>query len=168
MIRTGEEVPKDMKKANDSGQTLLELAICLSVFMMLLLGTMDFGRLYSTKMTLQNSVRQAARYAITGDCIMSGSSCQENRYNSILTTLEAKSDGIINSSNEATYVTITCINEGGGCPDQAGGPGDVVTIQVSYPYKFLTPVIGAFFTGDSYTLNVGATFTNEHFLPSQS
>lgn len=155
-----------MTKANDSGQSLVEVAISLSIFLLLILGTIDFGYLFSTKVTLQNAVRQAGRYAITGQCITGadGSTCAQSRYNSIVQTLENNSLGLLSSSN----IAITCTDEGGGCPNQAGGPGDIVHITVNYPYKFMTGPIGAFFPGKSYTINVSSAFTNEPFPPSQS
>ena len=156
-----------MTKANDSGQASLEIAFALSFFMVLVMATVDFGNLYSTKLTLQNAVRQAGRYAITGQCINSGGACTQSRYNSIVSTLQDTSVGLLTTTN-TSYVTISCTNEGGGCPNNAGGPGDVVTISVSYPYTFITPLIGAFFPRSSYTISVSASFTNEPFPPSQS
>jgi Flp pilus assembly protein TadG len=154
-----------MVKANDSGQTLVEFAISLPIFLLLVLGVIDFGYLSSTKVTLQNAVRQGGRYAITGNCITgSDGTCSQTRYNSILQTVETAALGSLNSSQ----ISITCQDEGGGCPNGAGGPGDVVTITVTYPYHFMTGPIGAFFTGNSDTLKVSSAFTNEIFPPSQS
>jgi hypothetical protein len=159
------EVPDKMAKANDSGQTLVEFAISLSIFLLLVLGVIDFGYLYSTKVTLQNAVRQGGRYAITGECITgSDGSCSQTRYNSIQQTVENASLGLLNS----TQISITCLDEGGGCPNGAGGPGDIVIITVTYPYHFMTGPIGKLFPGKSYTLNISSTFTNEIFPPSQS
>jgi Flp pilus assembly protein TadG len=162
--RKVEEVPNKMKKTNDSGQALIETAISLSVFLILVMGTMDFGHMFSTKVTIQNAVRQAGRYAITGQCIQGSNGCSENRYQSILTTAENASLGILTASD----ITITCTNNGGGCPSLAGGPGDIVTIKATYPYHFMTGPIGAFFTNGMYTLTESASFTNEAFPPSQS
>lgn len=148
-----------MKKGNDSGQSLVETAICIGAFLMLVMGAMDFGYLYNVKTTLQNAVRQAGRYAVTGQS-MSG----EDRYQSIVTVLENTSLGLANANN----ITITCTPEGGGCPDPGGGPGDIVTIKVAYQYHFMTGPIAAFFSGGYYTVNVGGSFTNEPFPPSQS
>ena len=154
-----------MTKANDSGQTMVEVAISLSIFLLLVMGVVDFGRLYSTKLTLQNAVRQAGRYAITGQCITgSNGSCSETRYNSIITTLEGTSLGMVNASE----IHIVCTNMGGGCPTQAGGPGDIVTITVTYPFNFATGRIGAYFPGHSYTITVSSAFINEPFPPGQS
>jgi len=158
-----------MNKANDSGQTMVEVGLCLSLFFLLVMAVADFGYLTSTKLTLQNAVRQAGRYAITGQCITAGDgSCSKTRYNSIVQTLEDTSLGLINSSNLGSDVTLTCTDEGGGCPNNAGGPADIVTISVTYPYSFITPLIAPFFPNHSYTIKVSAAFANEPFPPSQS
>jgi len=151
----------------DSGQTMVETAFAISVLLTLMMATVDFGWLLSNKLTLQNAVRQAGRYAITGQCIESNGSCSETRYNSILTTLENYSLGRINSANVGSVVSFTCTDQGGGCPSGAGGPGDVITIKVSYPYQFITPAIAACFPSHTYTITVSASFTNEPFPPSQ-
>ena len=154
-----------MTKANDSGQTLVETAISLSIFLLLVLGTVDLGYLFSTKLTLQNAVRQAGRYAITGQCITgSGGTCSLSRYNSIIQTVETFSLGMVTAGE----ITMVCTDNGGGCPNNAGGPGDVVTITVTHPYSFLTGPISLFFPGKAYTLTVSAAFTNEMFPPSES
>jgi len=159
------EGPDKMTKANDSGQTLVEAAISLSLFLLLVLGTIDFGYLFSTKLTLQNAVRQGGRYAITGQCITgSDGSCSLTRYNSIIQTVEDTSLGVAKSSE----IVLKCTDQGGGCPTQAGGPGDIVTITVTHPYHFMTGPIGAFFSSQSYTITVSSAFTNEAFPPSES
>jgi Flp pilus assembly protein TadG len=154
-----------MKKTNDSGQTMVEVAISLSLFLLLVLGTIDLGYLYSTKVTLQNAVRQGGRYAITGQCITDANgNCSVTRYNSILQTVENYSLGLLTSNQ----IAITCTDNGGGCPNNAGGPGDVITITVTYPYNFLTGPIQAFFPSKTYTIKVSSAFTNEPFPPGAS
>ncbi len=154
-----------MTKANDSGQALVEVAISLSIFLLLVLATIDFGHLFSTKLTLQNAVRQGGRYAITGQCITgSDGTCSQSRYNSIIQTVENAALGMLNSSE----IQLVCTDKGGGCPNLAGGPGDIITINVTYPYHFMTGPVGVFFPGKSYTIKVSSAFTNEVFPPSQS
>lgn len=159
---------RQMGKAKDSGQTLVEFALSCSLFLLLLLGTMDFGYLFYTKLTLQNAVRQAGRYAITGQCVTNGNgTCSLTRYNSIVQTLQTSSMGLLNSSNTSD-INITCTNNGGGCPNNAGGPGDIITITVTYPYSFLTAPVAQFFAGGKYMFTVSAAFNNEPFPPDQS
>jgi len=156
-----------MRLQEQAGQALIETALSSFIFLLLLMGVVECGHLFSTQLTLQNAVRQAGRYAITGSCIQSsGGSCSMSRYNSVVQTLEGASTGLLNGSNLAD-VTIACTNNGGGCPNNAGGPGDTVSISVAYPYQFVTPLMGALF-GGSYTIKVSAAFVNEPFSPSQS
>lgn len=158
-----------MKRKNDSGQALVEVALSLSIFLLLAMGTVDFAFMFNNKLTLQNAVRQAARYAITGQCILGANgTCSLSRYNSIISTLETASVGLINSGNVNQVVTITCADGGGGCPNNAGGPKDVVTIKVAYPYNFITPLIAPIFHNRPLTINVSASFANEQFPPGQS
>src|ERR1700761_3239598 len=103
-----------MKHLNDSGQSLAEAAISLSLLLMLAMATMDFGYLFYTKLTLQNAVRQADRYAVTGQCISgSDGTCTQTRYNSIVATLQDNSLGLLNSGNSAD-ISLACTNNGGG------------------------------------------------------
>lgn len=154
-----------MKRRNDSGQSIVEVAICISAFLMLVMAAMDFGYLFNVKTTLQNAVRQGGRYAITGQCMAGsgpGGSC--DRYDSIIDNVESLSLGLATANN----ITISCTPNGGGCPNAAGGPGDIVKIQVVYPYHFMTGPIAAFFSGGVYNITVSATFTNQPFPPSES
>ncbi len=157
-----------MTKARDSGETMVEFAISLPLFLLLILGAMDFASLFYTQLTLQNAVRQAGRYAITGQCVTNSSgACKLSRYNSIVQTLQIASNGLLNSSN-GSDISITCTPNGGGCPNQAGGPGDIITITVTYTYSFATAPIGKFFRGGQYTFTVSAGFNNEPFPPGES
>ena len=48
------------------GQTILEFALLAPLFFLLVCGVIDFGRMFYVQMTLQNAIRQAGRYASTG------------------------------------------------------------------------------------------------------
>jgi len=135
---------------------MLEFVFAGSVFFFLLIAIFDFSYLYMYKMELQNAVRQAGRYAITGQAMAS-----MNRYSSILQTVSNLTSGVANSNN-----TTVCSSTGG-CGN-AGGPGDVVTVTVNYDYKFHTPLVSKFFTNGKYTITVSSSFKNEAFPPDQS
>jgi Flp pilus assembly protein TadG len=159
-------------KRDDSGGSILEMAFCGAMFVLLMMATVDFGFLYYSKVTMQNAVRQAARYAITGNC-QSGTCFNQSgtnnspgdRLNTIITTVVNYSFGLITSSN----VTVTCIS--GSCPsyggygsNNAGGPGDTIEITATYTYYpwFLYP---AKWMGGSYSYTVRSVFKNEQFQP---
>lgn len=54
--------PKEPRR----GQTLAEFAISLPLLLILLFGIIEFGRMFQSWVTIQNSARTAARYAVTG------------------------------------------------------------------------------------------------------
>jgi Flp pilus assembly protein TadG len=45
-----------------AGQSLVEFALVLPVLLLLILGAVDFGRLFSTKISLTNAAREGANY----------------------------------------------------------------------------------------------------------
>jgi hypothetical protein len=49
------------------GQTAVEFALTLPILLLLLFGVIEFARIFQAWVTLQNSARTAARYAVTGD-----------------------------------------------------------------------------------------------------
>jgi Flp pilus assembly protein TadG len=152
----------------DEGQAMVEVAISLFLLLVFTMAAIDFAYLFSTKVTLQNAVCQAGRYAITGQCITgTDGSCSQSRYNSIVKRLQDNSLGFLNTTNTSD-ISIACTNNGGGCPNSAGGPGDLITISVAYPYGFLSPLLSAFFPSHAYTIRLSSAFTNEHFPPTAS
>ncbi|MBN9011819.1 MAG: pilus assembly protein [Rhizobiales bacterium] len=50
-------------KREASGQSTVEFALCSLVFLMIVFGTIDFGRAIFTQAQLANAVREGARYA---------------------------------------------------------------------------------------------------------
>lgn len=163
---------------NESGQTMIEMALVGAVFLLLVFGMFDLAYYFYGRVTLQNAVRQAGRYAITGNCSTPGS-CFSNggsgggsgdRLNTIINTVVTYSFGLITSSQ----VTVTC-NVGGGCgsdygdggTNNAGGPGDTVMITATYTWK--PWVIANFLPGKfptTFTYSVSSVFRNEQFPPA--
>ena len=154
----------------DSGQSMVETAICAFGFILLLFGALDFGYLYYAKVTLQNAVRQGARYAVTGNC--SSGACfnsgnNNNRLDTIINTVTYY------SFNLAPTVAVTCAPASGmgSCSssygsgtNNAGGPGDFITVGATY--TFYPIIIYHAFANGSYTFTVTSSFKNESFAPA--
>jgi len=52
-------------KKNHLGQSLVEFALVLPLLLMLVLGALDFGRLFYTKIILTNAAREGAYYLVS-------------------------------------------------------------------------------------------------------
>lgn len=142
------------------GQSLVEFALVAPIFFLLVMGIFDFGRLFFTQMTLQNALRQAGRFAVTGNHLTDSQGQTLSRIDSILQTAQKSAVGL-----PVSNVQISSLQGGTG---SAGGPGDTVTISLIYDMKLITPIVGQFFNNGSYHLVVSTSFKNEPFPPSQT
>lgn len=137
------------------GQTLLEFALVVPVFFMLVFAIVDFGHLFYLEMTLQNAVQDAGRFAATGNHLKDANNNTLSRVNSIIQTAQQAAPGI-------DFSSINISSQYGG-KGSAGGPGDIVTVSFATVKQFFTPLIGKFFPGGVYNFTVSVTFKNEPF-----
>jgi hypothetical protein len=120
----------------ERGQSLAEFAIILPLLFLLLLGIIEFGRLFNAWVTVQHGAREAARYAVTGR----SDRVQDDRLASIqdmaLTqTRSLPSDPTVSVRSRPSASV----------PNWAGGPGgpcDQVEVRVDYTFDFLFPIFG--------------------------
>lgn len=107
---------------SQKGQTLVETALILPILLMLLFGITDFGRVFHVYLTLDHAGREAAREASVGsdDAVIN------------LKIIDATS-GL---NKDKLGVSITPV----GKVNRASG--SEVTIELTYPFDFLTPFIG--------------------------
>jgi len=133
----------------------VEFALVLPLFLLLTLGVMDYARLFWTQETLNYALREAGRYAVTGQHQTTGTSTVA-RVQSIINVAKQYSAGI-----PVTGVTVTS----GGVTNYAGGPGDTVIISLRTGVKLLTPV-GMYFPNNTYTFTTSVGFRNEPFNPA--
>jgi Flp pilus assembly protein TadG len=146
------------------GQAVVETTLSFILFMMVFYAVVEFSHLFYTKVNLQHAVSEAGRYMITGQGLdLSGTNpnarlaAVENRFcqNLIATGLSC--------ANVASHFTVTCV---GGCSQPAGGPGQTVTLTVTFTKPWLT----AFFNNiipllpQGITLTANTTWKNEQYL----
>jgi len=150
------------RNASTSGTSALEFAFVLPMFVLLVLGIVDFSRLFYTELTLQNAVRQAGRFAITGNHLANPQNpgTSQSRVQSITQIAQNAAIGL--------SVSAIQISSAAGGSGSAGGPQDTVTISLTENLKLLTPLIGHFFPNNTYTFTVSAAFKNEPFPPSMT
>ena len=136
-------------RRGSKAQSLTEFALIIPLFFILLFGIIDIGRLESTYLTLQNALRQAGRFAVTGQ---KGSE----------STREASIIQVAKQTSGLNDLTVIVSSQNGGITN-AGAGGDTVTIRVDYPLQLITPLIGQFFSNGWYTISASTTFKNEPF-----
>jgi len=136
----------------------VEMALVLPLILMLVLGIVEFGRLYYIKLTLQTAVREATRFTITGNVLPDPDNPDEflSRLDSIVLKVSQAAPGLgVETSN------VTIIGPNG--PGDPGGPGDVVTIKVDYDVNTITPIVGDIFPDRMFHVTVSMITRNELF-----
>jgi len=142
----------------------MEFAMMAPLFFLLIAGVIDFSRLFFVQMTLQDALRQAARFASTGwhesgtDPTTGQPYTRQASIQQFIYT-EAAAAGIP-SSNVA--VSISSV-EGGS--NNAGNPLDTVTISVTVHVNLLTGYIARSFTSGQYVFTLSMRYKNEAFSP---
>ncbi|MCH7522207.1 MAG: pilus assembly protein [Chloroflexi bacterium] len=119
----------------EKGQALVEFALLVPIFLMLLFAIVDFGMGFHSWITVTNSAREGARLGA-----VAGTEQQIiDRVHDTATLI-----------NEETNMDVLVTNA-------QGLPGESVVVQVDYDYDLITPLASlvAFLTGDI----IGPTLT---------
>lgn len=128
------------------GQSMVEFALVLPILLLIILATIDFGRLYLGYVNSQNLVRIAANYAANNATRLATSDAA------------AVAEYRLLIGNDARQINCEL-------PDPLPGPvfaagtdlGDPVTVTISCRFEVLTPLIGAIL-GDDVLLTASANF----------
>lgn len=143
----GRRALADHRRRRSLGQSVVEFALVLPVFMLLLLIAVDFGRLFFTYIELNNIAREGAAYASANPMVD----------NATLTTVAVRESNVQAQRGEgAITATATCAPVD--CSSALGGTGagNRVTVGVTQPFTFFTPLIGMFWPGG---LQLGSSAT---------
>jgi Flp pilus assembly protein TadG len=105
------------------GQSLMEFALVLPLFLILFLSIVDFGWALRAWITVTNSAREGARLgAVSAGC------------DAIKSRTVSTSAGLLTTSNVAVSVSPQDLG------DCKGNSGDELTVSVTYDYNYITPL----------------------------
>lgn len=149
------------RSSRQRGAEVVELAIVLPLFLLLLFGILDFSRLFFTEITLQRAMREGGRFGVTGRQLPDPGNpgSLQSRLASIKQIIV---DAAVGVQVDPASIVISSVNGG---QDNAGGPGDTFTISLTYHFVFATPLIGRYFNSGSHTFTASSSFRNEPFPP---
>jgi Flp pilus assembly protein TadG len=119
----------------DRGSTLVEFSLVAFMFIMILLGVVEMGRMVLVYTTVANAARAGARYAIVHGGDRTGSGVNGPSGPGSTTQIQTvvqnfASAGLVNVSNLNVNVTY---------PNGANTAGSPVSVTVSYTYDPLIP-----------------------------
>jgi Flp pilus assembly protein TadG len=138
------------------GQSLVEFALVIPVMLLILLIGIDFGRLFYSYIEVTNASREAAAFAAADPAVVQASIAA--RAGQEANTQAQRGEGALTvgtplcQSAATPPVTVDCAT----AASNNGGAGNQVTIAVTRPFTFITPLIGGMFG----TLNLSSSATS--------
>ena len=113
------------KCRGEDGQAMVEFALILPIFLLILCGIIDFGWLFYNQLSLNNACREGARYAVVNTAEGNGTQAIINHIENATTTVFAN-DGV---RIDIEYTTPS---------DPTAGD---VTVSMEADISFFTPVL---------------------------
>ncbi len=130
------------QRRGERGQSLVELAMSLTVIMLLLAGAVDFSIAYFSFAALQDAAQEGAMYGSINPGDDAG----------IKSRVRGASTNPVDLSDDSSVIIDVNVS-GDGCE------GDEVTVNVSYDYPISMPFIGAIIGTQEIKLNASVTDT---------
>jgi Flp pilus assembly protein TadG len=169
---------------NERGAVAVEMALIGPPFLVTLLSIIELGLILTTQALLDGAGRDAARLIRTGQVSAAGNTigtfqtllCGD--MSMLLSTSNCTNNVLINVVSSTTPTNFAGLsfascgsNAGAGgpnpCPFNAGNPGDIVAVQVSYNRPFIVPWVGNLLSIASNSQNTllqsTVVFRNEPF-----
>ena len=115
-----------MKISRSDGQSLVEFALVIPIFVFMFIAFIDLGRAIYTYAELSNAVREGTRYAIVNPTCMVGAE------NAIIDVIHHYAINL-NPADMSIIFTPTLTPP---CPDN---PDNIVKISITYIYHPITP-----------------------------
>ena len=118
---------KRLRKAfkREDGQAMVEFALILPIFLLILCGIIDFGWLFYNQLSLNNACREGARYAVVHTDENADTQSIINHIENLSTTVFA---------NDGVDITVTYSSPS----DPTAGD---VTVSMQADISFFTPVL---------------------------
>ena len=116
---------KSKKGKNEDGQAMVEFALILPIFLLILCGILDFGWLFYNQLSLNNACREGARYAVVNTADGADTQAIINHIENTTTTVFA---------NDGVDLTVTYSSPS----DPTAGD---ITVTLEADISFFTPVL---------------------------
>jgi hypothetical protein len=129
-------------RRGERGQSLVELALSLSVILLLLTGAVDFSIAYFSFAAMQDAAQEGALYGSVNPTDESG----------IISRVRSASSNPVNLASE-DLVDVVVALPGDACE------GNEVSVDVIYDYPISMPFIGAIIGSQQITLTASVTDT---------
>jgi Flp pilus assembly protein TadG len=148
------------RRSRPRGQALVELAITLPVLLLMVGGAVDFGRLFFTRVSIENAAKEGAFFGATNPrCDVVRQACVEP--GTVKWHAQNETPGL------PVTVAVQCLHGGSSVATTSCREDDTYRVVVTHQFQLVTPILSAAF-GSGITLATSATslVLNDAFDPS--
>ena len=135
-------------KRSERGQSMVEMALMMTVLLVILSGVLDLGRGFFSFIAIQNAAAEGALYAaINPRCRDASVTGCGDPNNVVFRTRNESPDGLVNKQKMA--IAVSC-DDGAACAYSSLVEGRPITVTVVYRFQMLGPFSGAVPDGQLY------------------
>jgi hypothetical protein len=144
------------------GQAVVELTFSFLIFITTFFAIIEFSHLLYTKVSLQNALREAGRYMVTGRTgqDVNGNNIPRDQMVHDVFCANVFAVGIP-CPNIGSSFQFICL-DGTGCPP-GGGPDQTVMVTVTLAKPALIPLFDRFFPTGGFPFQLHTTWRNEPY-----
>lgn len=134
---------------DEGAQSLVEIALCLPVLLLIVIGIVDIGRVYAYKSAITNAAREAAIYAARDPQTPFIAICQRAR--------DELGAGTVPNPCTTSPINVSCQRTGASCGDDPGVPiyqvngASAATVTVTVRYDL--PLLTGYLVGRAFSTN---------------
>jgi Flp pilus assembly protein TadG len=124
------------RRKRTRGQALVEFALVIPIFLLILSGILDFGNMLYSRMSVINATREGARAAVTA--------ADATTIPSVASGAARNSASGISGASLVISTNCIAIKTSGSCSwasKSASQPGDAVSVTVTYSYHSFFPLL---------------------------
>lgn len=147
------------------GQSLVELALILPIFLLLIAGAVDLGRLFYSYVAIANASKEGALFGASNPQCGTEADCGNPR--NVVWHVKNEAGGLMDSAGNELTPTISC---GPGNTRRSTlstcQEGDTYRVSVSFDFRLITPILGSLFEHRLVLHSESdSTVLNQHYDP---
>jgi TadE-like protein len=134
-----------MKEQRDAGQGLVEFSLTIIVFLVILMGVVDFGMAIYKFNGVSQAARELARVTSVHPCAVAGALTCTPGGSAETAEVLATQKNLVPGLGNPVY---TCVDEAGAPSPACDFSADSVRVEITAPYRPITPLLGLTGTWD--------------------
>ena len=147
----------------ETGATAVEMALLAPIFLLVLLALVELSLMFFATLTMQYTVREGARFAITGQKSLESNPSNQQRYRAIIQKMSDNSLGFYDKLAPVISVNGKAYSGTAYSDAMFGAAGAISVIKLDCEWVVTTPLLSQFFADGKYHFAVAATMRNEFF-----